>query len=138
MLLDEPRLDLHGYLRKLEEVIIRYLADLGITGSRKEGFTGVFAGEEKIAAIGVKFNKRRKGRGFVTSHGFALNIKSGIQHEGFTGIIPCGIEQYGVTSLEDVTGRSYEMQQVVEAMLPYFLDVFRLPSFSVVPWVEDL
>lgn len=132
--LDGPRLDLHGYLRNLEEVIIRYLASLGIEGSRKPEFTGVWVGELKICAIGVKFNKRRKSRGFVTSHGFAFNIKSGIQHEGFTGIIPCGIEQYGVTSLEDVTQQAFEVQQVGKEILPYFAEVFGFDVLMEQPW----
>lgn len=132
--LDGPRLDLHGYLRNLEEVIIRYLGSLGIEGSRKPEFTGVWVGEEKICAIGVKFNKRRKGRGFVTSHGFAFNIKSGIQHEGFTGIIPCGIEQYGVTSLEDVTQQTYDVHQVGKELLPFFSEVFEYDVFEDQLW----
>lgn len=129
-----PRLDLHGYLRHLEEVIIRYLGSLGIEGSRKPEFTGVWVGEEKICAIGVKFNKRRKGRGFVTNHGFAFNIKSGIQHEGFTGIIPCGIEQYGVTSLEDVTQQRFGVHQVGKALLPFFTEVFEFEVVVGQPW----
>ncbi|MGZ9586190.1 lipoyl(octanoyl) transferase LipB [Paenibacillus marinisediminis] len=136
--LDGPQLDLHGYLRNLEEVLIRYLASLGITGSRKAEYTGVWIGELKVAAIGVKFNKRRKGRGFVTSHGFAFNIKSGIQHEGFTGIIPCGIEQYGVTSLEDATGKTFEVEQVGRDLLPFFTEVFGFDTAAVKPLDEAL
>ena len=82
----------------------------------------------------MKFNKRRKSRGFVTSHGFAFNIKSGIQHEGFTGIIPCGIEQYGVTSLEDVTKQTFEVQQVGKEILPYFAEVFGYDVLMEEPW----
>lgn len=117
-------LDLHAYLRRLEQVIIDYLADQGVDAGRKEGYTGVWIGDMKIAAIGVKFNRCKTRRGFVTSHGFAFNVTSGIQHEGFQGIVPCGIEQYGVTSLEDMTGRSYEIQQVAEDIVPYFSRLF--------------
>lgn len=124
IILDGEKLDLHGYLRNLEQVIINYLAKYGIAGGRKEEYTGVWIGDVKIAAIGVKFNKCRHRRGFVTSHGFAFNIKSGIQFEGFQGIVPCGIQQYGVTSLEDCTGLSFDVQQVAAELLPYFTEVF--------------
>ncbi|MDP4096717.1 lipoyl(octanoyl) transferase LipB [Paenibacillus sp. P96] len=117
-------LDLHGYLRRLEQVIIDYLAGLGIEGSRKPEYTGVWVGESKIAAIGVKFNRCRHRKGFVTSHGFAFNIKSGIQNEGFGGIIPCGIQEYGVTSLEDCTQQSFTVEQVAKGIIPYFAELF--------------
>lgn len=124
ILLEGASLDLHGYLRRLEEVIIQYLASFGIEGSRKEDYTGVWIGDVKIAAIGVKFNRSRTRKGFITSHGFAFNIKKGIQHEGFSGIVPCGIQQYGVTSLEDMTGKTFTVEQVGEELLPYFESIF--------------
>lgn len=124
IVLEGEKLDLHGYLRSLEEVIIRYLAQFGLQGTRKSEYTGVWIGDEKIAAIGVKFNKRRQRRGFITSHGFAFNIKSGIQHEGFTGIVPCGIQQFGVTSLEDMTGLTFTVEQVASEITPFFADEF--------------
>lgn len=117
-------LDLHGYLRQLEQVIIEYLADFGIEGTRKPEYTGVWVGNVKICAIGVKFNKCRHRKGFITSHGFAFNVKTGIQEEGFGGIIPCGIQEYGVTSLEDVTGRSFTVEQVARDIVPKFNAVF--------------
>lgn len=117
-------LNLHGYLRSLEEVIIRYLATLGIQGTRRERYTGVWIGEQKICAIGVKFNKCSHRRGFVTSHGFALNIRSGIQEEGFRGIIPCGIQDFGVTSLEDATGRRFTPEEAARGIVPWFNEVF--------------
>ena len=88
--LDGASLDLHGYLRQLEQAIIDWLANYGIEGGRKPEYTGVWVGDEKIAAIGVKFNKARTRRGFVTSHGFALNVKAGIAQDGFRGIIHAG------------------------------------------------
>lgn len=124
VLLDGPQLNLHGYLRSLEEAIIQFLATFGVIGSRKPEYTGVWVGNVKIAAIGVKFNKCRHRRGFVTSHGFALNVKSGIQHEGFSGIIPCGISEYGVTSLEDCTGQTFTVEQVGQLLLPHLIHVF--------------
>ncbi|MEF2964432.1 lipoyl(octanoyl) transferase LipB [Paenibacillus sp. M1] len=117
-------LDLHGYLRSLEQVVIDYLRQYGIEGSRKPEYTGVWVGDEKICAIGVKFNKCRHRKGFITSHGFAFNVKSGIQEEGFRGIIPCGIQEYGVTSLEDVTGRPFTVEETAQEIVPFFKRVF--------------
>ncbi|WP_168119458.1 lipoyl(octanoyl) transferase LipB [Paenibacillus sp. HB172176] len=122
--LDAVGLDLHAYLRKLEQVIINWLAQYGIEGGRKPEYTGVWVGDEKIAAIGVKFNKAKHRRGFITSHGFALNIKSGIAAEGFAGIVPCGIQQYGVTSFNDLTGLSLSVEEASMELLPYFQKEF--------------
>lgn len=122
--LDAVGLDLHAYLRQLEQVIIDWLADYGIEGGRKPEYTGVWVGDAKIAAIGVKFNKCRTRRGFVTSHGFALNVRAGIGEEGFRGIIPCGIQQYAVTSFADVTGRDLSVEQVARELLPHFCRLF--------------
>lgn len=119
--LDAVGLDLHGYLRSIEQVIIDYLADFGVVGSRKEEYTGVWVGDKKIAAIGVKFNKCRHRRGFVTSHGFAFNIHAGV--DGFSGIIPCGITEYGVTSLEECVGKKLAIAEVAEAIVPYFCKI---------------
>ncbi|GFN30565.1 lipoyl(octanoyl) transferase LipB [Paenibacillus xylaniclasticus] len=128
--LEAANLDLHGYLRDLEQVIIDWLAKYGIVGGRKEEYTGVWVGDQKIAAIGVKFNRARSRRGFVTSHGFALNLKAGIGSEGFQGIIPCGITQYGVTSFEDLTGREMKPEQAAEELLPYFSRQFGFDQMS--------
>lgn len=122
--LDAVGLDLHGYLRNLEAVVIDWLAQYGIEGGRKPEYTGVWVGDEKITAIGVKFNKAKHRRGFITSHGFALNIKSGIAAEGFSGIIPCGIEQYGVTSFNDLTGLNMTVEQAAEQIAPLFKQRF--------------
>jgi lipoyl(octanoyl) transferase len=81
-----------GYVRALEEVLIRTLATYGVTGERSEGFTGVWVGDAKIAAIGV-----RVASGGVTSHGFALNVAPDLGD--YDGIIPCGIADRGVCSL---------------------------------------
>jgi lipoyl(octanoyl) transferase len=121
---EEGKVDLRGYLRRLESVIIDYLAAHGIEGTRKPEYTGVWVGDEKICAIGVKFNKSRSRRGFITSHGFAFNISEGIGQRGFHGIIPCGISSYGITSLEECSGRSFEPEQVAEELIPYFLRHF--------------
>lgn len=122
--LDAVGLDLHSYLRKLEEAIIRLLAEFDIEGGRKPEYTGVWVGDRKIAAIGVKFNKARSRRGFVTSHGFALNVKRGVEQDGFQGIIPCGITEYGVTSIEALTGLTLSVEEIGQRIIPHFLDVF--------------
>ncbi|GIO97602.1 octanoyltransferase [Paenibacillus lautus] len=125
LLLDGGKnLNLHGFLRDVEQVIIDYLASYNIEAGRKPEYTGVWVGDLKICAIGVKFNKGRQHRGFVTSHGFAFNIKSGIADAGFAGIIPCGIQEYGVTSLEDCTGRIFEVEEVAREIVPFFTRVF--------------
>jgi lipoyl(octanoyl) transferase len=86
------KLDTHRYLRDLEELIIRVLADYGLRAGRHQAYTGVWVGENKIAAIGVKFSSGR-----ITSHGFALNVTTDLSW--FDRITPCGIKEYGVTSL---------------------------------------
>ncbi len=126
--LSGPGIDLHAYLRDLEEALIRYLASLGISAGRKPDYTGVWVGDRKIAAIGVKANRSRMRRGFVTSHGFAFNIKAGIENEGFAGIVPCGIRDYGVTSLEECLGRSITVRQAAVELLPHWTEVFGYPA----------
>ncbi|MCY0899003.1 MAG: lipoyl(octanoyl) transferase LipB [Firmicutes bacterium] len=104
--------DLHRYLRDLEESLIRALARFGIDAGRLSPHTGVWVGEEKIAAIGVKASH------WITSHGFALNVDPNLEH--FTGIIPCGIDDKGVTSMARVLGRDVcldDVQPVVEDAL---------------------
>ncbi|MBN2984402.1 MULTISPECIES: lipoyl(octanoyl) transferase LipB [Cohnella] len=122
--LDAVGLDLHAYLRSLEEAIIGLLAEFGITGGRKPEYTGVWVGDEKIAAIGVKFNRAKTRRGFVTSHGFAFNVKRQVEAEGFQSIVPCGISEFGVTSLEALTGQEYEVHEIGRRLLPHFIRVF--------------
>ncbi|XID94180.1 lipoyl(octanoyl) transferase LipB [Paenibacillaceae bacterium WGS1546] len=122
--LDAAGLDLHKYLRDLEEAIIVLLAGFGIEGGRKPGYTGVWVGDVKIAAIGVKFNKARTRRGFVTSHGFAFNVKRNVELDGFQGIVPCGISEYGVTSLETLTGAEWAVEEIGRRIVPIFAEVF--------------
>lgn len=122
--LDAAGLDLHGYLRSLEESIIKLLADYGVLGGRKPAYTGVWVGDEKIAAIGVKFNKARTRRGFVTSHGFAFNVKANVKQDGFQGIVPCGIQEFGVTSLETLTGLTLNVETIGREIVPHFCRVF--------------
>jgi lipoyl(octanoyl) transferase len=89
--LNPDRRDVHRYVRDIEEVLIRVAADYGIAASRIPGLTGVWAGDEKLAAIGVRIQR------WVTSHGFALNHTTDLSNFGL--IVPCGIADRGVTSL---------------------------------------
>ncbi|GAP94611.1 lipoyl(octanoyl) transferase LipB [Leptolyngbya sp. NIES-2104] len=84
--------DLHWYLRQLEEVIIRVLAVYGLVGTRISGLTGVWVGDRKLAAIGIKVSR------WITMHGFALNVNPDLS--GFDRIVPCGIADKAVGSLE--------------------------------------
>jgi lipoyl(octanoyl) transferase len=111
--------DLGRYMRNLEEVILRTLADYGISGERIPGLTGVWvaAGTAKICAIGVKLSSSG-----VTSHGFALNVAPDIR--GFDQIVPCGIHGRAVTSLERLLGTSPTTTAVTETLLQHFQTVF--------------
>jgi lipoate-protein ligase B len=84
--------DVHAWLRLLEEALIRTVADFGIRAFREPGLTGVWTAQGKIAAIGV-----RLAHGWITSHGFALNVAADVS--GFSAIVPCGIRGRGVASL---------------------------------------
>lgn len=103
--LEEDRRDAHRYLRDLEDALIRAVAELGIAARRCPGLTGVWVGEEKLAAIGVRVNS-----GWITSHGFALNVTTDLA--GFDSIVPCGIRGKGVTSLLKLLGSPPEMRDV--------------------------
>jgi lipoyl(octanoyl) transferase len=109
--------DTHGYLRRLEEVLIRVLEDYGLEGWHHPEYTGVWVGERKIAAIGVKFST-----GWITSHGFALNVKTDLTW--FDRITPCGIREYGVTSLERELKREVPMTDVERKIVERFGETF--------------
>lgn len=115
--------DAHLYLRKLEETLIRTLAQFGIDAGRKPPYTGVWVEDEKIAAIGVKFNRGRLSKTFITSHGFALNVNTDLTM--FEYIIPCGIREYGVTSMEKLLGKNIEMRKVIKAYIDQFVNEFQ-------------
>jgi lipoate-protein ligase B len=112
----ELHCDVHQYLRKLEEVIIRTLSTFGINGHRDEGFTGVWVGNDKIAAIGVKVSHG------ITMHGFALNVNTDLSY--FDQIIPCGIFHKGVTSIQQVLGRTIGIDEVSDRITDAFGEVF--------------
>jgi lipoyl(octanoyl) transferase len=114
--LSPDRRDVARYLRDLEEVLIRTLARLGVDAARIEGLTGVWAGEEKIASIGVHLSR------WITTHGFALNVNTDLTH--FSLIVPCGLSARRVTSLERLLGHSVSLQDVAALLVPEFAAVF--------------
>jgi lipoyl(octanoyl) transferase len=109
-------IDAHSYLRRLEEALIKTLAEFGIAAGRYPGYTGVWLGDEKIAAIGVKIS------GGVTMHGFALNVNTDLAY--FQHIVPCGITDKGVTSLARVLGRPVSLAAVAYATARHFAEEF--------------
>jgi lipoyl(octanoyl) transferase len=113
--LKPDRCDVHRYVRDLEEVLIRVAADYGISAGRIDGLTGVWVGEEKLAAIGVRISR------WITSHGFALNHTTNLSH--FNLIVPCGIADRGVTSLERLGCRA-SRSDVEGRIVHHFGDVF--------------
>jgi lipoyl(octanoyl) transferase len=106
----------HRYVRDLEEVLIRTAADYGVSASRVEGLTGVWVGAEKLAAIGVRISR------WITSHGFALNVSANLDYFGL--IVPCGIADRGVTSLERLLGRPVELTETADRVVEHFRAVF--------------
>ena len=110
------RCDVHRYVRDLEEVLIRTAADYGLDAGRVEGLTGVWVGREKLAAIGVRLSR------WITSHGFALNVATDLDY--FNLIVPCGIADRGVTSLERLLGRPVDRPAVEARLVAHFSDVF--------------
>jgi lipoyl(octanoyl) transferase len=110
-------LDVHRYLRELEEVVIRSLKVYGIEAHREPDYTGVWVGGEKICAIGVKISR------WVTMHGFAFNVDTDLSY--FGRIIPCGIFHKGVTSLSQLLGRHIELAAVKEVITREFAAVFQ-------------
>ncbi len=111
------RKDLHRYLRDLEEVILLALEVFGIPARREPGLTGVWAGDGKVAAIGVRVSS-----GWITSHGFALNVDPELSY--FDTIVPCGISGRQVTSMSRILGRPVSVDEVVEAVVDGFSIVF--------------
>jgi lipoyl(octanoyl) transferase len=120
------RLDVHRYVRDLEEVMIRIAGAFGVTAERQPGFTGawVVSGSrdepryEKLAAIGVRIAR------WITSHGFAFNVSTNLDH--FDLIVPCGIADTnkGVTSLERLLGRSVPMREAEDVAIAAMAAVF--------------
>src|SRR5687767_10699905 len=114
--LKPDRCDVHRYVRDLEEVMIRVCADYGVAAGRINGLTGAWVGNEKIGAIGVRISR------WITSHGFAFNVATNLAD--FQLIVPCGIADRGVTSLEKATGREISISAVEDDLARHFTNVF--------------
>lgn len=109
-----PRQDLHAYLRMIEQVLINAVGTLGLAASRRDGKTGIWLGQRKIAAIGVAVRR------WVTYHGFALNVDPDLSH--FGGIVPCGISATdgSVTSMRAELGRPVDLSEVKSILVREF------------------
>jgi len=121
--LDNFFTDIHLYLRTLEEAIILTLADYGIQSGRYEGFTGVWLDADndkarKICAMGVRASR------WVTMHGFAFNVNADLNY--FGNIIPCGIDDKDVTSMERELGKKLDMVEVKEKLKNHIADLFHM------------
>jgi lipoyl(octanoyl) transferase len=106
--------DLHRYLRWLEEILIELLVHYRISGIRRDGLTGVWVSQRKIASIGVGV------RHWITMHGFALNVSGDLSP--FTHIVPCGITNVAMTSMEKETGQSLSVIEVAREFEKLALD----------------
>ncbi len=115
--------DIHKYLRAIEEAIINVCKEYDINATRNPEYTGVWVGENKICAIGVKVSR------WVTMHGFAFNVNTNLNL--FNGIIPCGIKDKGVTSLEKEIGRKINIDVVKKSVLNNFAKVFGYDKINV-------
>jgi lipoyl(octanoyl) transferase len=114
--LNPNRRDVHRYVRDLEEVLIRVVGSFGIEAGRVEGLTGIWVGDAKLAAIGVRISR------WVTSHGFALNVNTDLSQ--FDLIVPCGITDKGVTSMAQLLSRPVPMAEVEDRVSAVFGEVF--------------
>ena len=115
--LKPDRRDVHAYLRDLEAVIIRVAASFGVEAERSHGATGVWTHTGKLAAIGVRVSS-----GWITSHGVALNVQSDLDY--FRTIVPCGIRDREVTSLERELGIAPDLEAVAQSVVRHFAEVF--------------
>jgi lipoate-protein ligase B len=107
--------DAIAYLRALEETLIRAVAPFGVDAGRREGLTGVWVGEEKLASIGVNVSRG------VTKHGFALNVHTDLSF--FAGMVPCGIQAVRLTSLEALLGQAPPMEEVRDLVVRHLAEV---------------
>ena len=116
VLLKPDRCDVHRYVRDLEEVLIRVAAGFDVRATRIPGLTGVWVGNDKLAAIGVRLSR------WVTSHGFALNVTTDL--DDFALIRPCGLADRGVTSLARLVGSRIPDVAVADCVAGRFAEVF--------------
>jgi len=108
--------DLHQYVHDLEEVVISTLGDYSISAHRDPDYPGIWVGQEKICAMGIRVAH------WVTKHGFALNVNNDLKP--FSYINPCGIVDRGVTSMRQLLGQELEIRDVINSMIRHFSVVF--------------
>jgi lipoyl(octanoyl) transferase len=113
----ESRLDVIPHVRRMEEAVIRTGTDFGLALSRSERQTGVWAGEDKVCAIGVRLSRER-----VTLHGFGLNCST--DRSWFEAIVPCGLADRGVTTLSALAGHTVGVEETIPAIKGHFQAVF--------------
>ncbi len=113
--LGEGEQDVRGFVSKLEEIMIRTAQDFGVEAQRVDGLRGVWAGDAKVGAVGVRISR------WTTMHGFALNVATGI--DGFSLIVPCGLHGKRVTSLSELTGQRIEVGAVEERLTHHAANV---------------
>lgn len=120
--------DVRRFVHDLEEWLIQALARVGVTGERREGRVGIWVArgalEDKIAALGIRLRR------FVSYHGVSINLAPNLQH--FGGIVPCGIQEHGVTSLADL-GKHVSMADLDRALRASFESVFGVTTDTLVP-----
>ncbi|MCX7875492.1 MAG: lipoyl(octanoyl) transferase LipB [Melioribacteraceae bacterium] len=116
--------DTHEYLRSLEQVIINVCNEYGLSTQRKANYTGVWIEDRKIAAIGIKISR------WITMHGFAFNINTNLDY--FNGIIPCGIKDKDVTSLEKELNEKISINDVKEKLVNQFYNVFGYSALEII------
>ena len=114
--LKPDRCDVHRYVRDLEEMMIRVCGDYGVSAGRIPGLTGTWVGDATIGAIGVRISR------WITCHGFAFNVATDLRH--FQLIVPCGIAEHGVTSLEQAAGKPIPIEDAEQRIVARFAEVF--------------
>jgi lipoyl(octanoyl) transferase len=114
--LKPDRCDVRRYVTDLEETMMRVASKYDVAARRIEGIRGVFAGDDKLGAVGVRISQ------WITMHGFALNVSTDL--DGFRLIVPCGLTDHGVTSLSRETGQSVEVSAATDLTIEIFADVF--------------
>ncbi|MDE2763592.1 MAG: lipoyl(octanoyl) transferase LipB [Gemmatimonadota bacterium] len=115
--LKPDRRDLHAYLRSLEKVLVGALRTFGVDGRRGASATGVWAGGAKVAAIGIRVSS-----GWITSHGFALNVSTDLSY--FDAIVPCGLHGCRVTSVSRLLGHEIALDAVAPALVRAMAEEF--------------
>jgi len=124
--LKPDRKDVRKYVASLEETMIRTCADFGLAAGRVEGLNGAWIGERKVGAVGVRISR------WVTMHGLALNVSSDLRH--FEMIVPCGVQDKGVTSLSAELGRTVHVSDLFEPLAGHFAGLYEAD----IEWLDGL